>query len=442
MALSFLSSVTEAADADAAYAQTLALLLDSPLRVVDGASASTATGKTSQELLNFTIVLTNSRARLVWTPARRLNLPAAVARFVWMMAGSDRLADIAFYEPKVRAYTDDGISVPGSNYGQRILQPRPGLNQLVSVINRLKLNRTSRRAAITIYHPEDAVRESHDIPCAFGLFYHVREDILHATTIMRSNNAYILLPYNLFEFSLLAEVVATEVGVQLGTLTHTAASMHLFEEHFAHSRTIATAAGELDRSSLPSLPPIPATDSPVEQIRTLVQLEAELRHTSANLGEGNVEELIRRGEGELNAFWRQLYYLLAVYVARQNQSGGALERLKSALTSPWLEYLPEDTFRTATPATEREILSLELSPGAARPKVVPLHTTQTHRSLRENAATWEQRTGGKLGWEAFVKLEERFATAVAARGDGSVTFEEFESALASILSNADSTSDG
>src|SRR5207302_676113 len=149
-----------------------------------------------------------------------------------------RYADIAFYEPKVKGFTDDGISVPGSSYGRRIVQVRPGLDQLGSAISRLKDDPSSRRAAVTIYQPEDAVRESKDIPCAFGLFYHVRGGELYATLSMRSNNAVQLLPFNVFEFSLLAEVVACELGVPLGPLVYQAASMHVYDESLARAREI------------------------------------------------------------------------------------------------------------------------------------------------------------------------------------------------------------
>jgi thymidylate synthase len=219
--------------ADDAYAGTLQDLLEEGSVSQQGESLSVGSGKETKEILNYAVAITSPRERLVFNAKRKLNLPAAVARFVWMMAASDRLADIAFYEDKVRKFSDNGITIPGSSYGQRILNPRPGLNQLESVIDRLKKDAGSRRAAISVYQAEDAMRESSDIPCTFGLFYHVREGRLLTTTLMRSNNAFLLLPYNIFEFSLLAEVVAAELEIPLGTLTHHAISMHVYDHRIA-----------------------------------------------------------------------------------------------------------------------------------------------------------------------------------------------------------------
>src|SRR4051812_18136911 len=80
----------------------------------------------SRELLGYDITVENARARVINHPARPLPIVSAVARFVWMMAGNQRLADIEFYEPQVKRYSDDGLVVPGSDYGARLRHSTPG----------------------------------------------------------------------------------------------------------------------------------------------------------------------------------------------------------------------------------------------------------------------------------------------------------------------------
>lgn len=428
-----------AEDADSAYAETLRTVLEHGSDIQAGSSQSIGSKKSSREILNFSCVISQPRRRLPLNPARKVNLPAAVARFVWMMAGSDRLADIAFYEPKVRSFSDDGIAVPGSSYGQRILRPRPGLNQLESAIARLKQEPASRRAAISIYHPEDAVRESRDIPCAFGIFYHIREGGLAATTLMRSNNAYILLPYNIFEFSLLAEAVAVEIGVPLKTLCHTAISMHVY----AHDLDAAAkVVGSFDSWS-PQAPPqdfpaIPTGSSPLQAIRELVILEADLRHESAGLSGKSIEEWITRGGNKLDAYWRQQFFLLLLYVAKRNQDGAALLALESVIEEPWRSYLDQEYFRAATDSAQSAAQLLELEqPGIAHrpPTIVPLHSTRMVRSLRKHASAWERAGAERITWQEFANLEERFSMQLAASADDSdLTEDEFNQALSEIRS--------
>ncbi|MEO6323259.1 MAG: thymidylate synthase [Thermoanaerobaculia bacterium] len=419
-------------DAAEAFVDTLERVLDSGLEVTAGKSLSIGSEATFHELLNFGMVVENPRERVIRSAVRGLNVPAAVARFVWMMAGSDRLADIAFYEPKVRAFTDDGVSVPGSNYGQRLLQARPGLNQLTGAIRRLREDPSSRRAALVIYHPEDTVRESKDIPCTFGLFYHIRDGRLHATTLMRSNNAFVLLPYNLFEFSLLAEVVATECGVPLGPLTHIAVSMHVFARDVAAARDVISKRA----LSIPSIPIPPMPPSALAEVHELVVLESELRHGSAALSARNVEGWIDKGE-KLSPYWRQYFYLLLVHVARQNHDASALESIRSVLESPWRELTPKRflELEQVAPAPMPE-LDLEMPPGPPRATILPFTNTRLHQSLRDGVGRWEVSTGKILPWRTFVTLEEHYGSTIAAQGAELIDDSDLQARIDRLLDGA------
>lgn len=411
-------------NADQAIVETLKHIIENGEKVSGGKSLSMGSEKLFHELLNFAVVVNNPLDRLPWNLARRINLPAAVARFVWMMAGSDRLADIAFYEPKVRFFSDDGISIPGSNYGQRILQPHPGLDQLEAVIKRLRDDEHTRRAAISIYRAEDAVRDSKDIPCAFGIFYHIRKNVLHATTLMRSNNAFVLLPYNIFEFSLLAEVVAQELSVKLGTLSHIAISMHIYENDLEKSKKVISAFGK-NTKSVP-IPEIIKAPAPLQQIRDLIILEAELRHASASLSGENIEEWISKGQEKLNSYWQQLFFLLLIHIAQKNKEALALDSLKSVIDEPWISYLPQEIFEVEVEQARK--MSELVDPYQAR--IIPFHSTATHRSLREHIRHWEETTGKTVPWKQFYNLEEHFGKKLAASGGTQViTNDEFMEAI-------------
>ncbi|HVT19057.1 MAG TPA: thymidylate synthase [Thermoanaerobaculia bacterium] len=240
---------------------------------------------------------------------RELNITTAIARFVWMVAGSDRLEDIAFYEPMVRRYTDNNISVPGSSYGMRLFQPRPGVNQIEGVTQRLSADKTSRRAAAVIWSPDDAVRESRDIPCAFGVFFHVRANKLISTLVMRSNNAVTLLPFNVFEFSLLGEMIARSVGADLGPFVYTAVSMHVFDRDRTRAEEII-AAYDTTKVITKVMPPMPSDPPPIEQANRLAQLEAKMRHSHANFTEATTQSLLSEATDYLDSYWLAFYRVL------------------------------------------------------------------------------------------------------------------------------------
>lgn len=286
-------------DADAAVYYTLSDILR------DGLTTGTA-GDGQCELIGYQTGLAHPLARITVHAARPLNITSAIARFVWMVAGSDRLADIAFYEPKVMDYSDDHLTVPGSDYGRRIMQPRPGLNQLTGVVVRLRENPNSRRAATVIWSSEDAVRQSNDIPCAFGTFYHIRQESLVATTIMRSNNAFLLLPFNIFEFSLLAEMVASELGVPFRTYLHWSASMHVLNCESDKARALVYSGPSASRE----MPAMPSEVSPLAQAQLLAIHETRLRYSSSRDEALGVRD---SAAVDLHPYWLAFFDVLAIY---------------------------------------------------------------------------------------------------------------------------------
>jgi hypothetical protein len=326
----------EVSGCDDAFAVTLERVLDEGHDVHTYRRRQPDRANPSSEILNFQITLANPRDRVPLNPVRAFNPVGGVARFVWMMAASNRVTDMAFYEPKVQSFTDDQLSVPGSNYGMRILQPRPGVNQLRGAIASLKREVGSRRSATVIWSPEDAVRQSRDIPCAFGTFYHLRDDRLLATAVMRSNNAYLLLPYNLFEFTLLSEVVASSIGADLGPYTHVAISMHVYEGQKAAARQAIVAYNAAVREcARRPMPPMPVQPAPLEQINQLARLEAALRHDYAVVPTG---VLLARGNGALHAYWLALYQVLLVHALvranRRDDAAALIEQLPPYFRDP------------------------------------------------------------------------------------------------------------
>lgn len=340
----------DAANVDSAVKTVLGAILDHG-RTITAASTGLSVGvsQTTSELLAHQFVVADPADRLVFNSGLPFNLPLALARFIWLIGGNDRLADIQFYTHKVAHFTDDGIVVPGSSYGRRMRYPRPGLDQLDSCIDALRKDPASRRAAISIFFPEDADRESRDIPCAFGMFFHLRDDALVMTNLMRSNNAFLLLPFNLFEFSMVAEAVAAALGKPLGPMIYFTASMHLYEKDWAaaeKARQITAPEGMLRMPAMPRRPDI------LKQIAVLVRKEARLRERAGGLHlrsdvaklcdeAGSPEKLVlNEEEVQLDPYFQQLYFILILKVIQSKQDlYGAHEDVKARLDPIYREYL-------------------------------------------------------------------------------------------------------
>ena len=368
----------------------MADLLATDHEVVGGETKSVGSKKPSKEILHYNLVIRNPWERLIWNLQSKFNLPLAVVRFVWMMAGNDRLKDIEFYTKGVSRFSDDGIIVPGFSYGRRMLYPAPGCDQIASAVSRLKEDAATRRAAVSVFWPEDVIRVSSDIPCMFGLAFHNRGDFLHPSVIMRSNNAFSLLPFNIFELSLLGEAVAAEVDLKLGAMSYYALSMHVYARDYANAQDIIEADWPAQTTPVPRMPSNP---SPLAQIRELVKIEAEVRHAAAGFSVQNFESTwIPFADSRLDPYWRQFYYVLLFAMCRSVDFPSGASHLIEFIDEPWLSFLPLQRekaiaarprlpevelfpeFRTKTPSTSDQS-SVPVFSGGVRDKT----TTRNHR---------------------------------------------------------------
>jgi thymidylate synthase len=122
-------------------------------------------------------------------------------------------------------------------YGLRIER------QVSDMISKLRADSWTRQAVATLWDKRwDNLPEKRDYPCTVALgftqnpsFTQNRLD-MHVT--MRSNDAWLGLPYDMFQFTQLQHTVCRALDVQVGTYTHTAWSMHLYEADLEASERV------------------------------------------------------------------------------------------------------------------------------------------------------------------------------------------------------------
>ncbi len=256
-----------------------------------GAREVAPRGQKVRELLGVQLRLSDPRSRLTASPARAANYGFAAGEFLWYLRGANDLESIAYYNKRMRDFSDDGRLVH-SAYGFRVgIEARlaePGEErdqQWTRVVEELVRDRDSRRAVMTIFSPYDLKRAlspgTKDVPCTLSLQFFVRDGGLHMHVAMRSNDAIWGLANDLFSFTLLQEVMlldlrAAGLDLALGEYVHTAGSMHLYERHFEMAEKIL---GENSSLALP-MPPL---TSPGDLERLLTG-EEYLRTNDAKLG--------------------------------------------------------------------------------------------------------------------------------------------------------------
>jgi thymidylate synthase len=109
-------------------------------------------------------------------------------------------------------------------YGRRVH------GQVHAVLQKLTEDRDTRQAVITIWDPAlDNLRGKHDYPCTVTMGFEQVDDDLNLRVLMRSNDAVLGLPYDVFAFSQLQCTLAHALSLRPGTYTHETWSLHLYD---------------------------------------------------------------------------------------------------------------------------------------------------------------------------------------------------------------------
>lgn len=104
-------------------------------------------------------------------------------------------------------------------------------NQIPFVIDELKRNPYSRRAAIVVRDWE-VDSKSTDPACLQHIQYFVRDNKLHCKLLFRSNDACKGTFMNAFALIMLQKRIADELGYEIGTYTHRANSFHCYASDY------------------------------------------------------------------------------------------------------------------------------------------------------------------------------------------------------------------
>lgn len=118
--------------------------------------------------------------------------------------------------------------------------------QLSGVVRKLRRDPWTRQAVIGLWDRELdghlAYSGKLDYPCtvAIGFTLHpsFSSDALNMHVAMRSNDAWLGLPYDMFQFTQLHQTVCRLIDQRPGTYTHTAWSMHLYTRDVEASHAV------------------------------------------------------------------------------------------------------------------------------------------------------------------------------------------------------------
>jgi thymidylate synthase len=180
------------------------------------------------ELTGVLIKLGNPRSRLSRSETKGRPF-SCIGELFWYLSGRNDLSFIEYFIPRYAADAEADGTLRGA-YGPRLF-PNGQPNQFEQVLNLLKHKPTTRRAVIQLFSSEDISigTEYKEIPCTTTIQFMIRDNLLECFTTMRSNDAFKGLPHDIFCFTMIQEMIARCLNLEIGTYHHFVSSLHIYE---------------------------------------------------------------------------------------------------------------------------------------------------------------------------------------------------------------------
>lgn len=272
-------------------------------------------GAKSSELIGVSYRIEEPVQRVVALPSRKTNLVFNFAEALWYLSGSDRLSFIGYYAPSIARYSADGAVLTGTAYGPRIFDyGRTGLDQWRTVVRVLTEDRDSKRAVLQIFDPRELLVDGNiDVACTLALQFMIRDGALCGVGFMRANDAFRGMASDVFSFTFLLELMARELGVEVGTYHHHVGSLHVYDNDAGWAERVLdeAAAAPAAATAFPAMPP--GDNWPY--LREVLAWERELRLDATRLTAAQLDRL------DLPAYWRHVVALFEFYRQLRHGTG-------------------------------------------------------------------------------------------------------------------------
>lgn len=257
-----------------------------------------ARGLKTIELNSIALRLNNIHRRCTTLNSRKWSLHFAIGEFAWHLSASNKLDAIEYYSKEWKNTSEDGQKIYESCYGHKIFSPINQESQWQKLIKLLKHDPFSRRAVLTLHNFDNlSDLDSKDVACTCSIQFLFRNGKLDATVYMRSNDIVWGLPNDIFFFTMLQELLAKELGVEVGVYNHMVGSLHLYERHFDLAESILQNNTEPHSSGFE----MPAMKQ-INEIEDFLKSEERIRKGEIKFPE----------ELEISNYWKDLLQVLLV----------------------------------------------------------------------------------------------------------------------------------
>ncbi len=195
-------------------------------------------GMEVREIRDCSMEIKNPMLNIYTNKHRSSKLKYIAAELLWYFSGTNNPTYIEQHASLWKhLHNQDGTV--NSSYGNLLFTERNehGFTQYNWVIESLKKDKDSRQAFMHFNKPHHQFLENKDQVCTLQSLFHIRNNELHMTLTMRSNDVILGFMTDWAFFSVLQYHVYLDMKkyypeLKMGSYTHISHSMHLYEKHY------------------------------------------------------------------------------------------------------------------------------------------------------------------------------------------------------------------
>jgi thymidylate synthase len=181
----------------------------------------------TKALFDVGFTIKNPMDNQITNKERNWSLEYAKAEWEWYKSGDrsiDKLGQIYGKIPPIWEKMADNNRNVNSNYGYQWQRN----NQIDYVCAKLRQNNNTRQAAISIYDAKEWTSYQKDTPCTYAVQFTILDNKLNMSVLMRSNDIWYGFCNDQYQFSMLQELVANRLTIEIGIYYHFAHNLHLY----------------------------------------------------------------------------------------------------------------------------------------------------------------------------------------------------------------------
>jgi len=181
----------------------------------------------TKALFNVGFYILNPSDNVITNKERKWNIEYARAEWQWYLTGDRNITKLGKIYGKIPPIwikmADDEGNV-NSNYGYQWKRKY----QLEKVITKLRADKQTRQACISIYDGKEIYKYDNDTPCTYAVQFTIVNNKLDMCVTMRSNDLWYGFCIDQYCFSMLQQLVASRLDLPVGVYYHFAHNMHLY----------------------------------------------------------------------------------------------------------------------------------------------------------------------------------------------------------------------